>query len=89
MDEWCLVWLGTDEQAAWKAWEERREEADKYRGPNYPIYLVEYCVGDDDVDRRLTKRQFDELNSTDDPEVIEEYRDYGHELDSYEADYNY
>ena len=90
-DTWSLCWLGTDEQDAWNKWEEQQEEADKYRGPDYPIYLIKYSGEDgfDEDDRRLTKEEFNELANTNDPDIIENYRNYGHELDSYEADYNY
>ena len=41
-DSWDVLWVGTDIDAAWDEWDRTCKWADEYRGPNYPVYLVEY-----------------------------------------------
>lgn len=86
---WDVLWVGTDRNEAWEEWSSTQDWSDKYRGPNYPIYLVEYS---EDCENQLTEDELKELTLLVDPKYkdedqIEEYYDMGLEIKSYYPEY--
>ena len=87
-DSWDVLWVGEDEGDAWDEWDRTCKWSDEYRGPNYPVYLVEYT---EDQENPLTVDEFNELvslvkMSNVDDDLIIDYFNMGYNMDEYRAE---